>query len=235
MKSWVRVVVILGAALVTIHDAQAHVVIHVDKSTQRMTVSVDGERRYSFVVSTARAGYSTPNGTYHPERLERKWFSKRYYNSPMPHSIFFHGGYAIHGSYEISRLGGPASHGCIRLHPEDAAELYALVQRQGMGDTTIVVSGATPSRREIVRESPSPPWQVSRPAGQEGNYVEAPYRRAEPYASPYSQPYQQPSQPYQQPYFGDRRSFEPYAAPRPPRASSNRRPKPYYFGTDDDY
>jgi hypothetical protein len=229
MKSWVRVVVILGAALATIHDAQAHMVIHVDKSTQRMTVSVDGERRYSFVVSTARAGYSTPNGTYHPERLERKWFSKKYYNSPMPHSIFFHGGYAIHGSYEISRLGGPASHGCIRLHPEDAAELYALVQQQGMGDTTIVVSGATPSRREVVRE-PRSPWQVSRPGEEEGNSMEAPYRRAEPYASPYSQPYQQP---YQQPYVGERRSYEPYAAPRPPRSFSNRGARPYFF--DDDY
>jgi hypothetical protein len=228
MKSWVRVVVILGAALATIHNAQAHVVIHVDKSTQRMTVSVDGEQRYSFVVSTARAGYSTPNGTYHPERLERKWFSKKYYNSPMPHSIFFHGGYAIHGSYEISRLGGPASHGCIRLHPEDAAELYALVQRQGMGGTTIVVSGATPSRREVVRE-PRSPWQVSRPAEEQGNYMQTPYR---PYASPYSQPYQQP---YQQPYVGDRRSYEPYAAPRSPRSFSNQGARPYFFGGDNDY
>jgi hypothetical protein len=230
MKCWVRVVVILGAALATILSAQAHVVIHVDKSSQRMTVSVDGERRYSFVVSTARAGYSTPNGVYHPERLERTWFSKRYYNSPMPHSIFFHGGYAIHGSYEISRLGGPASHGCIRLHPSDAAELYALVQRQGTGATTIVVSGATPSGREVARESQSA-WQVSHPTEEGG-----PYRRAESYASPYSQPYQ--SYPYSQPYqsyFGERRSFEPYAAPRPPRSSSHRGARPYFFGADDDY
>jgi hypothetical protein len=214
MKYSVRVVVILGAMLVAIQNAQAHVVIHVDKSSQRMTVSVDGERRYSFVVSTARAGYSTPNGVYRPERLERTWFSKKYYNSPMPHSIFFHGGYAIHGSYEISRLGGPASHGCIRLHPHNAAELYALVQREGMGDTSIVVSGATPSPREVVREARSP-WQVTRPAEESGNFVEAPYRRAGPYASPYSYSYQQP-------YWSDRRSFEPYAAPRPPRSLYNR-------------
>ena len=62
--------------------------------------------RYQWPVSTARTGYNTPNGTYRPQRLERSWFSSLYYNSPMPYSIFFHGGYAIHGRYEINRLGG---------------------------------------------------------------------------------------------------------------------------------
>jgi lipoprotein-anchoring transpeptidase ErfK/SrfK len=106
--------------------ASAHVLISVDKSTQQMSVSVDGVPRYRFAVSTGRAGYGTPSGTYHPQRLAASWFSKLYYNSPMPHSIFFHGGYAIHGSYEINRLGGPASHGCIRLHPANAAALFEL-------------------------------------------------------------------------------------------------------------
>ncbi|HEU4357174.1 MAG TPA: L,D-transpeptidase [Xanthobacteraceae bacterium] len=96
-----------------------------------MLVSVDGVPRYRWVVSTGRAGYGTPSGTYRPQRMERTWFSKEYYNSPMPHSIFFHGGYAIHGSYEIRRLGGPASHGCIRLHPANAATLFALVKQRG--------------------------------------------------------------------------------------------------------
>jgi lipoprotein-anchoring transpeptidase ErfK/SrfK len=121
--------------------AAANVVVTIDKSTQRMSVAVDGATRYSFAVSTGRAGYGTPNGTYHPERLARTWFSKKYYNSPMPHSIFFHGGFAIHGSYEISRLGGPASHGCVRLHPSNAATLYALVQQEGVGNTRIVITG----------------------------------------------------------------------------------------------
>ena len=73
-------------------------------------------------------GYSTPNGSYRPERLARKWFSRKYDWSPMPYSIFFDGGYAIHGSYEIARLGRPASHGCIRLHPQNAAILFALIK-----------------------------------------------------------------------------------------------------------
>ena len=112
--------------------AFANILISVDKSTQQMSVSVDGVPRYRFAVSTGRAGYGTPNGTYHPQRLAASWFSKLYYNSPMPHSIFFHGGYAIHGSYDINRLGGPASHGCIRLHPANAATLFDLVKSEGM-------------------------------------------------------------------------------------------------------
>jgi hypothetical protein len=132
--------------------ALAEVLISVNKSTQQMSVSVDGVPRYHFTVSTGRAGYGTPNGTYHPQRLAASWFSKLYYNSPMPHSIFFSGGYAIHGSYEINRLGGPASHGCIRLHPANAAALFALVKSDGMAATTIVVSGSNP----VVANSPAP-------------------------------------------------------------------------------
>jgi len=102
-------------------------------------VSVDGAPRYNWRVSTARRGYITPPGTYHPEMLARHWFSRKYYNSPMPHSIFFYGGFAIHGSYEISHLGRPASHGCVRLDPGNAAILFGLVQHEGMGATTIVI------------------------------------------------------------------------------------------------
>src|ERR1700720_1453450 len=140
-----RLVPFVVALLIGTVPAAAKVVVTIDKSTQQMSISVDGTPRYNFVVSTGRAGYGTPNGTYHPERLARTWFSKKYYNSPMPHSIFFHGGYAIHGSYEISRLGGPASHGCVRLHPSDAAKLFRLVQQEGMNRTRIVISGSNPS------------------------------------------------------------------------------------------
>ena len=123
--------------------AEAGVVITVDKSAQRLSVAVDGFTRYTWPVSTARWGYRTPNGTYRPERLARKWFSRKYDWSPMPYSIFFDGGYAIHGSYEISHLGRPASHGCIRLHPEHAAVLFALV-KANRRDTEIVVTGERP-------------------------------------------------------------------------------------------
>jgi len=127
-----------------VNYAHASVVVEVDKSRQQMSVVVDGATRYVWPISTGRAGYGTPNGVYRPQRLERSWFSREYYSSPMPYSIFFHGGFAIHGSYEISKLGGPASHGCIRLHPNDAAQLFALVQEEGAGNTRIVVTGSNP-------------------------------------------------------------------------------------------
>ena len=128
---------LLLAALSTAADAA--IVVQIDRAAQRMAVIVDGAARYNWRVSTARRGYITPPGTYHPEMLARRWFSRKYYNSPMPHSIFFYGGFAIHGSYEISHLGRPASHGCVRLDPSNAAILFGLVQREGMAATTIVI------------------------------------------------------------------------------------------------
>ena len=120
--------------------ARAGVVVHIDKSSQRMAVSIDGMTRYNWPVSTGRRGYGTPSGVFRPQMMARRWFSRKYYNSPMPHSIFFYHGFAIHGTNEISRLGGPASHGCIRLHPAHAAALFALVERNGPRNTRIEIS-----------------------------------------------------------------------------------------------
>ena len=133
----------LAAVMGGLVSAQAGIVVTVDKTAQRLSVEVDGFTRYQWPVSTARWGYRTPNGSYRPQWLARKWFSTKYDGSPMPYSIFFNRGYAIHGSYEISHLGRPASHGCIRLHPENAAILFALV-KENMKDTQIVVTGERP-------------------------------------------------------------------------------------------
>ena len=119
--------------------ARAGVVVQIDKSAQRMAVSVNGMKRFSWPVSTGRRGYGTPSGVFHPQLMARRWYSRKYYNSPMPHSIFFYHGFAIHGTNELARLGGPASHGCVRLHPSNAATLFALVARQ-RGNTRIVIT-----------------------------------------------------------------------------------------------
>jgi lipoprotein-anchoring transpeptidase ErfK/SrfK len=121
-------------------SALSEVVVRISKQRQAMYVYVDGRLRHSFWVSTGAEGYNTPNGVFRPTTLERFHRSSRYHNAPMPYSIFFRGGYAIHGSYEVERLGRPASHGCIRLHPEDARELYDLVQDYGPEQTRIIVS-----------------------------------------------------------------------------------------------
>ncbi len=140
--------IMLLVLLVRLDPADAGIVVTVDKAKQRLTVAVDGISRYEWPVSTARAGYRTPNGTYRPEWFARKWFSRQYDWAPMPYSIFFNAGYAIHGSYETSHIGRPASHGCIRLYPKNAAILFALVQKNS-DDTQIVVTGSRPkvSRR----------------------------------------------------------------------------------------
>jgi lipoprotein-anchoring transpeptidase ErfK/SrfK len=129
--------VISGLALT---PARADVLVQIDKSSQRMAVSVDGMMRYNWPVSTGRDGYGTPSGLFHPQTMARRWFSRKYYNSPMPHAIFFYYGFAIHGTNDISRLGGPASHGCVRLHPSHAAALFALVERNGPRNTRIEIS-----------------------------------------------------------------------------------------------
>jgi lipoprotein-anchoring transpeptidase ErfK/SrfK len=127
--------VLLSAA----HHANAAVVVQINRATQTMEVIVDGMPRYEWAVSTGRRSLPTPGGVYHPQRLAASWFSRKYDNSPMPHSIFFRGGIAIHGTYETAYLGRPVSHGCVRLQPENASVLYGLVQQEGLGATTIVV------------------------------------------------------------------------------------------------
>jgi len=141
------ILVALGAGLVPLLAApvRADVLISIDKSSQRMTVVVDGRERHHWQVSTGVGG-GPPSGAYRPERMERTWYSRKYNWSPMPHAIFFHEGYAIHGTYYVSRLGTPASHGCVRLLPANAAELFALVRGEGMGRTRIVVSGSVAAR-----------------------------------------------------------------------------------------
>lgn len=116
------------------------VTARIDISSQTMRVYVDGWQRYTWPVSTARKGYRTPTGEYRATRLERMWYSRKYDISPMPHSIFFKGGYAIHGTNAIKRLGSPASHGCVRLHPDNAAALFALVRQHGMRNTEIILT-----------------------------------------------------------------------------------------------
>jgi len=113
--------------------------IKIDKHSQTMYVLVDGIELYRWKVSTARRGYITPGGRYRPYSLERMHYSRKYHNSPMPWSIFFKGGYAIHGTYSIRQLGRPASHGCVRLHPKNAKTLYSIIRKHGMRNTRITI------------------------------------------------------------------------------------------------
>jgi len=116
------------------------VVVNINVSRQSLALSVNGWPSGWWQVSTAGVGYHTPRGTFHVQRMARVYFSKKYDNSPMPNSLFFDGGIAIHGSYHIKSLGRPVSHGCVRLRPENAAQLYALTEQYGPSRTQIIVT-----------------------------------------------------------------------------------------------
>jgi hypothetical protein len=76
--------------------------------------------------------------------MEEDHYSKEFDDAPMPHSIFFTKiGHAIHGTDSVNRLGSPASHGCVRLSRANAATLYALVQEQGVLNTTVALTGSS--------------------------------------------------------------------------------------------
>ncbi|MCJ2013242.1 L,D-transpeptidase [Methylobacterium sp. J-076] len=125
---------LLGAALacaLPALPATAGVVARIDQSHQRMQVYVDGMPAYEWPVSTARRGFVTPTGAYRVGRMATMWRSRKYHGSPMPHAMFFRGGYAIHGTYATGALGRRASHGCIRLSPGHAATLFSLARNYG--------------------------------------------------------------------------------------------------------
>ncbi|MGH6791097.1 MAG: L,D-transpeptidase [Pseudolabrys sp.] len=136
-------IAVLGALLsLSSLPARADVLVQISKAQQQLTVTVNGVETYRWRVSTGKPGYTTPSGGFRAFRLEEVYFSKKYDDAPMPNAVFFHEGYAVHGTLEQSKLGRPVSHGCVRLSREHAATLFALVKQQGLGRTRIVVSDA---------------------------------------------------------------------------------------------
>ena len=120
-------------------DAAADVKIRIDKSTHTMNVWVDGELRHTWPVSTGRGGYSTPSGSFRPQSMAARHMSSIYRGASMNNAIFFKSGYAIHATTHVGNLGRPASHGCVRLDPSHARELYGLVQSEGTRNTSISI------------------------------------------------------------------------------------------------
>jgi L,D-transpeptidase catalytic domain len=137
-------VAITGLLLFGTAAAQAKVSITVDKDAQSMTVAVDGVERYRWPVSSGLPSYETPNGSFKTFRMEADHYSKEFDEAPMPHAIFFTKvGHAIHGTDSVNRLGSPASHGCVRLSRANAATLFALVEREGVLNTTVTLTGSS--------------------------------------------------------------------------------------------
>src|SRR6201987_4991002 len=125
--------------------AYANIDITIDKSSQQMTVAVDGAQRYTWPVSTGRPGSDTPNGNFKVNRMDADHFSQEWDNAPMPHTMFFDmHGHAIHGFFDVKHLGMAVSHGCVRLAPANATVLFDLVKTEGMANTSVTITGRTP-------------------------------------------------------------------------------------------
>ena len=139
MRAWRGGVagLLVGLCVMANGVAEARVVAKIDLNGQEMQVFVDGKLKHAWSIASGRRGYETPTGSYRPQRLEKDWYSRQYDDAPMPYTVFFSGGYAIHGGY--GRMGRPASHGCIRLNTSNAATFYNLVSSYGPGKTKIVI------------------------------------------------------------------------------------------------
>ncbi|MBV9740691.1 MAG: L,D-transpeptidase [Hyphomicrobiales bacterium] len=140
-----RLVISLAAFAVSLSISQAGkaaLLIEIDKSAQRMTVTLNDELLYTWPVSTGTEEYDTPGGTFIPFRMEIDHHSDEWDNAPMPYSIFFtETGVAVHGTFERRSLGHAVSHGCVRLSVKNAAVLWKLVKQEKMANTSIVVTG----------------------------------------------------------------------------------------------
>jgi hypothetical protein len=163
-------VALAGLTLCVTSAAHANVAITIDKNVQEMTVAVDGVERYHWPVSTGIPSRETPNGSFRTFRMEEDHYSKEFDDAPMPHSIFFTKiGHAIHGTDSESRLGTPASHGCVRLSRANASTLYALVEKQGVLNTTVTLTGSSQialarnprirANTAVARRDPAQPYQ----------------------------------------------------------------------------
>ena len=221
--------------------ARAEILISIDKTSQSMSVTVDGAPRYIWPVSTGRPGYATPSGSYKVNRLDADHFSQEWDNAPMPHTMFFDlHGHAIHGFFDVKHLGLAVSHGCVRLSPEHAATLFDLVKAEGMANASVIVAGRTPGgengpvARSHLPENETVYSSQPIPIAPQYGRQPAPYDNQPAYGQPaygqpaYGQPaYGQPSygqtaygQPaYGQPAYGQRYFAQPQFPPQP---------QPYY-------
>jgi hypothetical protein len=193
---------LLGAALTLplTSSARADILISIDKSTQSMSVTVDGAPRYVWPVSTGRPGYDTPTGTFKPNRMDADHYSQEWDNAPMPHTIFFDmEGHAVHGFFDVKHLGLAVSHGCVRLSPDNAAVLFDLVKTEGMANTTVIIGGRTPGGDNGAVARSRPPMNET--VSDQPQYGQQPQPYGQRYyAQPYSGQYY--PQPYGQPYYG---------------------------------
>ncbi len=207
--------------------AYANIAISIDKSTQQMSVAVDGQQRYVWPVSTGRPGYDTPNGNFKLNRMDADHFSQEWDNAPMPHTMFFDlHGHAIHGFFDVKHLGLAVSHGCVRLSPQHAATLFDLVKTEGMANTSVTIDGRTPG-------GDTAPVARAHLPDNETVYNNQPVQLAPQYGQQPPPPAPQPyyagqQQAYSQPAYGQRYYAQPQPYGQSPYGQGYDQPRTYY-------
>ncbi len=119
-------------------------VARINLTSQTMVVQAGNKTIHTWKVSTGAPGYATPPGSFKPSWMAQSWRSRQYDDAPMPYSVFFNGGIAVHGTMNPGSLGSARSHGCVRLATSNAATFFKLVNRHGMAQTRIIVHGKQP-------------------------------------------------------------------------------------------
>ena len=146
--------------------------LKVDLRAQRVTVQEGSNVKHVWPISSGRGGYATQTGTFQPQWTSKMWYSRQWDMAPMPHAVFFNKGTAFHATNAVGSLGRPASHGCIRLAPVNAAKLYSLVHRHGLASTKVIVQGPS-SEPAIARRNSKGQQTATGPRKVTGFYPQA--------------------------------------------------------------
>lgn len=127
---------------------ECSVYAHVVKAEQKLYLYLNGRLEYTWFVSSGGVGHTTPDFDKHPDgRIYDRYTSTKFpggnYNGlgNMPYAVFIKDGFAIHGTTQgnFSRLGTPASHGCVRVHPENGKIFNRLVRQFGVRDVWVTI------------------------------------------------------------------------------------------------
>ncbi len=130
------------------HGSSCPVYAHVSKAKQRLYLYLNGELIDSFKTSTGNSTHVTPDFDKKPNgRMYKRYTSHKFPGGDyhglgnMPYAVFISGGYAIHGTTygNFMNLGKPRSHGCVRLHPDNAKIFWNVVNYVGPENTWITV------------------------------------------------------------------------------------------------
>ena len=168
LRLFAVILLVLGFACAASQPAHATILIQIDKPTQTMTVTVDGQVAYRWPVSTGATVFSTPPGTYKPFRMEAMHYSQEWDNAGMPQLDLLQLARPRHSWIRPSR---PRHAGVAWLRAplaDQRRHALSLVGGRGMADTTVIIRGPDPAgyfaATQIPKRQPAPSGPPSQSA-----------------------------------------------------------------------